>query len=135
MKSQESPNNNGPELGRVAAKLFFAITEKSWRLKEHELMTLAGLTSHQTLTSWRRAVDAGEPIDMAPDTLERLSLIAGIRKGIEMLSPKAQWDEWIRKPNRAFGGQSPLERMLTGRVVDLREVRQYLDTNQSASFQ
>jgi hypothetical protein len=38
-------------------------------------------------------------------------------------------DGWVKKPNSAhgFGGKSALERMLAGRVVDLADVRRYLD--------
>jgi hypothetical protein len=34
---------------------------------------------------------------------------------------------WMRKANRAFGGQSALERMLAGEILDLAAVRSYLD--------
>jgi hypothetical protein len=38
-------------------------------------------------------------------------------------------DAWVKKPNsaRGFGGKSALERMLAGRVLDLADVRRYLD--------
>ncbi len=38
-------------------------------------------------------------------------------------------DAWVKRPNTVapFGGQTPLEHMLGGQVVDLYRVRQYLD--------
>ncbi|HET6587381.1 MAG TPA: antitoxin Xre/MbcA/ParS toxin-binding domain-containing protein, partial [Oleiagrimonas sp.] len=38
-------------------------------------------------------------------------------------------DAWVRRANDAlpFGGRSALERMLSGQVADLYEVRRYLD--------
>jgi len=57
-----------------------------------------------------------------------LSYIAGIYKGIQLLfNDPLQWKKWIRKPNRDFFDASPLEKMLRGRVVDLADVRRYID--------
>ena len=71
---------------------------------------------------------AGEPIKLGKDTLERLSYLAGIYKAVQLLfSDPVQWKNWVRKPNRDFGGTSALERMLGGRIVDLVDVRRYLD--------
>ena len=115
------------ELSRVAVKLFFGITEE-WRLTDDERCTLAGIGTRTTLHNWRRRLEAGESIKLSKDTLERLSYLAGIYKGIQLLfvDPK-QWKNWIRKENRNFGGQSALERMLAGSVADLVDVRRYVD--------
>lgn len=134
MSSDYQKNIGANHNGRVATKLFFAITHDSWGLTQHEMMTLAGVPTSRILDNWRLAIEAGQPIDLEADTLERLSLIAGIRKGIEILYPRAELNTWIRKPNRAFGGQSPLERMLTGRLNDLWAVRRYLDNSLSVPF-
>lgn len=129
-----APKKATADIGRVAVKLFMALANDSWHLSQEEQLVLAGITSRQTLMNWRKRVADKEPVNLGKDTLERLSLITGIRKGIEILYPKDQWDSWIRRPNRAFGGQSPLERMLAGRVIDLWEVRRYLDANRGTSF-
>lgn len=113
--------------GRVAVKLFLGITD-DWGLSEEQRCTLAGLSSRTTLHNWRNKVAAGDNINLSVDTLERLSYLAGIYKAIQLLfTDPSQWQNWIRKPNRDFGGQSPLDRMLAGRVVDLSDVRRYLD--------
>lgn len=114
--------------GRVAAKLFLAIADE-WDLNEQQRCTLAGLGSRTTLHNWRKKVAAGEGINLSADTLERLSYLAGIYKALQLLfSDSTQWQQWVRKPNRDFGGQSALDRMLAGRVIDLADVRRYLDS-------
>ncbi len=115
------------EISRVAVKLFFGIAEE-WGLTDKQRCTLAGLGTRTTLHNWQRKLASGAPIKLSRDTLERLSYLAGIYKGIQMLfSEPNQWKDWVRKPNRDFGGQSALDRMLAGRVVDLVDVRRYLD--------
>lgn len=113
-------------LGRVAAKLFLAIADE-WSLSQQQRAVIAGV-GRTTLHNWKHRVDAGEPLPLPADTLERLSYVAGIYKALQLLLPsREQWAGWIHKPNRDFGGQSALERMLGGRVMDLADVRRYLD--------
>ena len=122
-------------LGRVAAKLFLGVTEE-WQLTDAEKLVLAGHESRTTLNQWRRKIEAGEDIRLSRDTLERLSYVAGIYKALQLLFPNPeQWSEWIRRPNRDFGGQPALERMLGGRVVDLADVRRYLDSWRGSHFE
>lgn len=114
------------ELGRVAAKLFLAIADE-WNLSQQQRTVIAGV-GRTTLHNWKQRVEADESLTLPVDTLERLSYVAGIYKALQLLLPtRAHWAEWIKKPNRDFGGQSALERMLGGRVVDLADVRRYLD--------
>jgi hypothetical protein len=126
MKSAAAPRTDPADLGRVAAKLFLAICTE-WQLTQEQRAVLAGV-GRTTLHNWKQKVEAGEPVAMPADTLERLSYVAGIYKALQILLPaRPQWAEWVRRPNRDFGGQSALERMLGGRVVDLADVRRYLD--------
>jgi hypothetical protein len=114
------------ELGRVAAKLFLAISSE-WGLTQEQRAIIAGV-GRTTLHNWKHKVEAKEPIALPVDTLERLSYVSGIYKALQVLLPtREQWAEWIKKPNHDFGGQSALDRMLNGRVVDLADVRRYLD--------
>lgn len=111
----------------VAVKLFFGITQE-WQLTDEQRCILAGLGTRTTLHNWRQKLAANEPIKLSKDTLERLSYLSGIYKAVQLLfSDPQQWQHWIRKPNRDFGGMSALERMLGGNVVDLSDVRRYLD--------
>lgn len=115
------------ERGRIAAKLFLGIT-KEWGLTDTQRQVLAGASSRTTIDTWKKRVLNNEPLNLHKDTLERLSYIAGIYKALQILLPtREQWAAWVKKPNRDLGGQSALDRMLAGRVMDLAFVRNYLD--------
>ncbi len=111
------------DLTGPALRTFFRIAD-AWSLKEQEQMRLLGLDSRSTFQSWKRGAVAAVP----KDTLERISYILGIYKGLQILLPKTA-DQWVRKPNAAalFGGRSAIERMTSGNVADLYVVRQYID--------
>ena len=87
---------------------------------------LLGSPARSTYFKWKKE-GADAP---GRDVLERISYILGIYKDLQLLLPDEQAaDEWVRQPNDAvpFGGRSALERMLSGNVADLYEVRRYLD--------
>ena len=89
-------------------------------------MTLLGLRSRSTYHVWKD----GRAGALPRDTLERVSYVLGIYKALQLLLPTDESaDAWIRKPNTApvFGGRSALDRLLSGNVADLYEVRRYLD--------
>lgn len=122
------------QMSSVAVKLFFSIAEE-WGLTDPQRCILAGLATRTTLDNWQQKLAAGEPIKLSKDTLERLSYLAGIYKAVQLLfSDPTQWKNWVRKPNRDFGGASALERMLAGRVVDLVDVRRYLDAMRGEGY-
>jgi hypothetical protein len=115
------------ELGRVAAKLFLAITSE-WGFTDDQRAILAGAKARGTISNWKKQVADNTPITLSPDTLERLSYVSGIYKALQILLPSpTQWREWVKKPNRDFGGKSAMDVMLAGRVIDLADVRRYLD--------
>ena len=90
-------------------------------------MRLLGEPARSTFFKWKKSPNAA---NLSKDMLERISYILGIYKALQVLLPKAESaDAWIKKPNAAptFGGQSALDRMLSGNVADLYAVRQYLD--------
>ena len=65
---------------------------------------------------------------VALDTLRRIGYLAGIYKALQILyaDPRLA-DDWVNRANDAFAGQTPLQRMRGGDVVDLAAVRAYLD--------
>jgi hypothetical protein len=85
---------------------------------------MLGQPSARTFYRWK----AGDVAALPNDVIRRIGYVSGIWKALQLLysNPK-QSDEWVRKPNRFFGGQTPLERMSAGDVTDLAAVRQYLD--------
>lgn len=101
----------------------FALRER-WGLTQEQLRRLLGQPSRQSLANWRKA----PPRTLSHDVVMRISYLLGIWKALELLYRDPEnADSWVRAKNRAFGGQSPLERMLGGDVTDLAEVRAYLD--------
>jgi hypothetical protein len=107
----------------AALRGFFAITQ-AWGLAAEDARALLGAPAERTFYAWR----AGNAVRVPMDTLRRIGYIAGIYKALELLySDRHLADDWIRRPNRAFGDQTPLQRMRAGDVTDLAAVRSYLD--------
>lgn len=113
------------DLGATALTAFFNISA-AWGLGADDERVLLGSPARSTFFKWKSERAA----KLSPDTLERISYVLGIYKALHILLPTAQAaDEWIKQPNTAapFGGKSALERMRGGRVIDLADVRRYLD--------
>lgn len=112
-------------LAGPALRAFFGMAEH-WKLRGADQRRLLGDPPESTFYKWKRERDAA----LGRDTLERISYLLGIWQALQILFPDPdQADAWLHKPNAAplFGGQSALERMLSGNVADLFVVRQYLD--------
>jgi hypothetical protein len=115
----------GHQLGGPALRAFFNLAAE-WNLRVAEQRKLLGDPPESTFFKWKRQRDGA----LGRDTLERISYLLGIWKDLQILFPEAaRADAWVRRPNDAtpFGGRSALERMLSGNVADLYEVRRYLD--------
>jgi hypothetical protein len=85
---------------------------------------ILGSPPERTFYEWK----SGRVRRMPDDTLRRIGYVAGIYKALQILyADPAQADGWVRRPNRHFGGQTPLERMAAGDVTDLAAVRAYVD--------
>ncbi len=113
------------EMARAGLRAFFRIAEL-WHLTVDEQIRLLGSPARSTYFKWKKQGASALPRDV----LERISYILGIYKALQVLLPDERAaDAWVRRPNAAplFGGRSALERMLSGNVADLYEVRRYLD--------
>ena len=120
---QPAPRRLRASLPANALKGFFRIME-SWGVGTEEARILLGAPAERTYYAWRK----GEGVRVPEDTLRRIGYVAGIYKALQILySDPALADGWVGRPNRAFGGQTPLERMRAGDVTDLAAVRNYLD--------
>jgi uncharacterized protein (DUF2384 family) len=109
----------------IALKAFFGITNK-WQLSSEQERVLLGNVSSATFYRWKRQHEGY----LADDVLERISYILGIYKALRILLPNEDAAiQWIYKPNQAplFNGHTALEKLLKGRVIDLADVRRYLD--------
>jgi len=130
----KAPDLDTREAAGAALRTFFNVA-KRWELDESQAMTLLGFDekSRSTYFRWKRDPDSAR---LSRDKLERLSYIFGIYKDLQVLLPdEASADGWIHRPNSAepFGGKPALERMLSGHVADLYEVRRYLDAERGWS--
>lgn len=98
----------------------------AWKLRPEQARQMLGVP-RQTYYRWRQNPDAAR---LDANTLERLSYILGIFKGLQILLPDENAaDSWLHRPNSAplFGGQPPVGRMASGQVADLYEVRRFID--------
>jgi hypothetical protein len=108
-----------------AMTAFLRIADR-WKLDVDKQLTLLGAPARSTFFRWKK----GQDVNLSMDTLERISYILGIFKALHILLPDEDAaDAWVNKPNTAplFAGKSALDRMLSGHVSDLYEVRRYLD--------
>jgi hypothetical protein len=122
----DKPGVDTPEAGRVALRFFFNLMAH-WGCSVEQQRTLLGSVGTTTFYKYKRIPDVRLP----RDTLERISYLMGIHKALSIIFSN-QHDrayEWVSKPNSAapFNGQSALDYMLAGRVVDIADVRRYLD--------
>ena len=114
------------EMSAAGLRAFFNIA-RDWELSAEEQIILLGSPGRSTFFKWKNAPQTAR---LGRDTLERLSLLLGIYKALQILLPQpAAADTWIKRPNSAppFGGRRALDRMLAGNISDLVAVRQYLD--------
>jgi hypothetical protein len=118
------------QLSQTALTAFFNICD-AWGLNTEDERILLGAPPRSTFFKWK----SNRSGTLAADTLERISYIMGIYKALHILLPSAEAaDAWVKKPNTAtmFGGKPALERMRAGRVLDLADVRRYLDAERGA---
>lgn len=120
-------------LGSAGLRLFFNLAEL-WELSKAQQLTLLGVSSRTTLNNWASKARSNDSVPVSKDTLERLSLIAGIRKAVEILYPVEVVNLIMKAPNKFFGGKTILDIMLQGKIGDLYDVRRYLDANRGAHF-
>ena len=126
---RSAPGDAAPAgISRAALRGFFALADY-WGLTRDQAMRLLGIDSTSTYSLWKREGTRKLPAD----TLERISYLLGIHKALRIIFSRHEDSvrEWIKKPNEDpfFGGRSALDYMLAGRVVDLYQVRRYLDAH------
>jgi hypothetical protein len=112
-----------PHLQADLLRGFFGMM-RVWGIENINARRLLGDPAERTFYAWK----SGKLAKLPADTIRRIGYVAGIYKALQILYPDSrQADEWIKRPNRHFGGQTPLERMTAGDVTDLAAVRAYLD--------
>ena len=111
-------------LARTTVNLF-----RAWQLSDIEARTLLGDMAQRTWARWKE----GSIGRIDRDLRARMAILMGIHKGLRYLfSDPARGYDWIRKPNAAFNGQSALDIMMRGEIIDLIDLRIYLDAERGA---
>ncbi len=124
---EREPAVQAAQMSAAGLRAFERIAQ-AWGLSVDEQLCLLGQPPRSTYFAWRKHPDRAS---LPRDTLERLSNVLGIYKGLQILLPDAAAaDAWVRQPNTAspFGGGTALARMLAGNVSDLNLVRRYIDS-------
>jgi hypothetical protein len=104
-----------------------------WNLTIDEVTEVLGGISKRTYHEWKRKIAAGELIELSRDTMERLSLLLGISKALQIIAPSNRSElafNWFYTPNvsSVFQGQSPKDYIISrGTIESLYVVRRYLD--------
>lgn len=109
---------NGPRLSAPGFKAFERMADL-WALTDAERRAVLGVDA-RTYAKYKK-----DPASLSRASLERVSLTLGVYRRInEILSAPAS-NDWIKSPNKAFGGKTALE-LMTRDAAGLREVRDYL---------
>jgi hypothetical protein len=118
----DAPNLTEAQQAKAMAGCFRILA--LWNASNAEMRRILGAPAERTFFDWK----AGRVRRVPADTIRRIGYVAGIYKALQILyADPVQADGWVRRPNRQFGGQTPLERMSAGDVTDLAAVRAYLD--------
>ncbi|MCB1761336.1 MAG: DUF2384 domain-containing protein [Gammaproteobacteria bacterium] len=124
--AEARPGYDSERISSAALQGFFNLSSR-WGLTAAQERILLGSPPESTFYKWKSERAARR---LGRDVLDRISYLLGIHKALNILLPSVRAaDEWVKKPNAAplFHGQSALQRMLGGSVVDLADVRRYLD--------
>ncbi|MBV1909175.1 MAG: MbcA/ParS/Xre antitoxin family protein [Kangiellaceae bacterium] len=117
-------------LVQAGLQFFFSLADK-WLLNVEQQRILLGGIPESTYHKLKKTGTG----NLSADQLDRISYLMGIFKDLNILLPSEKAaNEWVNKPNLAplFCGQTALERMLSGKIIDLAQIRQYLDAERGA---
>lgn len=107
-----------------ALRAFFNIMD-AWGVRAEQARDLLGGISNGRYYAWKKRPQGV----LDQDRLQRISLLVGIFKALNILYSQGLADQWVRLPNanRIFGGRAPLEAMIRGGMPAMLTVRRLLD--------
>lgn len=106
----------------VAAKAYFDIV-RDLQLSIADAYILIGSPERDVFNAWQRGEEGPR---MTVDEMRTVSFLLRIHSALHTLYPdNEQAVAWVHRPNAHFGGKTPLDVMLVGRIED---VQQHLDT-------
>ncbi|MCK9817630.1 DUF2384 domain-containing protein [Pseudomonas chlororaphis] len=125
--TRPEPGLDSPQASRVALKFFFNLMTH-WGCSVEQQRTLLGKIGNTTFYKYKQLPAT---VRLPHDTLERISYLMGIHKALSIIfsNSRERTYQWVSSPNSAapFNGRTALDYMLAGRVVDIADVRRYLD--------
>ena len=126
--SNEAASDLTREEACAAARAIVNLLDK-WQLTDDQARQILGGMPQRTWARWK----AGDIGRIDRDLATRLSLLLGIHKALRCMFGRSveRAYAWVKADNDAFGGQSALQVMLRGQIIDLYGVRQYLDAERS----
>ena len=109
-------------LEAVGLKVFGRVME-AWNVRNADAAMLLGVSGR----TWSRA-KTGEGVRLTADSLDRISAVVGVYKGLHLYFSDALADRWVRLENEGppFQGRTPLAYM-TGGLPNLLATRAYVD--------
>ena len=97
----------------------------AWRLTGEEAAALIGVSP----SPWDRIRAGRWNQSLSQDQMTRISALAGIFKGLNLLFDEAMADRWPRLRNTGplFGNLTPVEAMIEGGIPLMLDIRRYVD--------
>ena len=114
------------KIGSAALQAFFNLCKKL-EISSQQERILLGNPPESVFNRWKSNLTTDQLND---DTLDRISYLLGIYKALNILLPSSDAAiRWFKKPNNApiFSGDTALNRILSGSIADLSNIRRYLD--------
>jgi Protein of unknown function (DUF2384) len=133
--SRFTPTNRR-RLSGPGLRTFLAIADL-WGLSEEQRRLVLGLPSRSTYHNWVKTVREHGDITLAVDTLHRISAVLGIHQALGILfGAEHEGMQWLCAPHGAtiFGGNPPLDRVVSGTQDGLMTVRRFLDAARSGRY-
>lgn len=115
---------------RAASIAMFDQVARHWNLDAAERETLLGGVTKSTWSDWKQRPLSAR---VRPDTRERIANLFAIDLMAHSVFGVDFADAWVRHRNETFGGDSPADVMLRGRVEDIVSVRRYIERVASGS--
>jgi Protein of unknown function (DUF2384) len=111
-------------LSKTALKAFLNICDR-WMASGEVALELSGLD----VDEWQMVKSSDFEITLNQDQLTRISALVGIFKGLNLLFVDSFANDWPNTKNTGplFGGQTPIELMLTGGIPMMLKVRSHVD--------
>ena len=127
---------NRRRLSGPAMRTFLNIADQ-WQLTENERLMVLGLPGRSTYFGWVSKARANEDLTLPVDVLLRISAVLGVYKSLGILFGSGHEAlAWLRGPHDAptFGGQPPIDLVVSGTQDGIMLVRRYLDAFRGGTF-